>query len=441
MDLKRKNFLIAGLGRTGIETIKFLIGKGAKVKATDINSFDILPNEISELIDSGLEVETGKHSENFLNWSDIVILSPGISFNTQFVKEAIRKNKEVISEIELAQFFITKPIIAITGSNGKTTTTSLISSILENNNYKVFTGGNIGIPLITIADKDQDFDYIVLELSSFQLQGTKSFKPYVAIFLNISPNHLDHHANFEEYLNSKMKIFKNQNSNEWAIINRSNENIENLLSDIGSNIVSFGNIPDSELKVVNKEVHTRKNIYDLSKIKLIGAHNLENAMCAIAVSEITNCNKEKTIEAITNFKSLPHRIEFVKNLNGVKIYNDSKSTSPGATLKALESITSPIILLAGGKDKGISFEILKETVNKKVKHLILFGESKFRMKEQIGKCVNTTVTNNLKDAVNEAISHSSSEDSILLSPACSSFDMFTSYEERGKEFKEIVKNI
>lgn len=442
MDLKNKNFLVAGLGKTGIESAKFLARNGANIKATDIKPFYQLPVEVTELVDKGYEIETGKHTDETIDWSDTVILSPGISYGTELVQKALRKGKEVISEIELAHEFISKPIIAITGSNGKTTTTCLVGEILKQNGFNVFIGGNIGIPLIEIAGKDSDFDYIVLELSSFQLQGTKSFKPHVAVLLNISPNHLDHHADFNEYLDSKMKIFSNQTINDWSIVNTNSNQIKNYVKSINSNKFLFGNNTESDsISFEEKMVHLKDEKYDLTNMKLIGKHNLENAMCAIAVSKILNCNKEKTVEAIVNFEPLPHRIEFVEDTKGVKVYNDSKSTSPAATLKALESISAPIILLAGGKDKGASYKILKETVRKKVKHLVLFGESRIRMKEEIGNSVNTTLTDTLENAVTEAFLHTGQNDSILFSPACSSFDMFSSYEERGKEFKRIVKSI
>lgn len=442
MKLNNKRFLIVGLGKTGIETLKFLKSKGGLVRATDISALEQLSEEVKELIDAGYEIETGSHSEENLVWADVVIPSPGVSFNTPFIQKAIELEKEVISEIELAYRFLKKPIIAVTGSNGKTTTTSIIAQILKRNGKNIFLGGNIGTPLITIAEKDGNLDYLVLELSSFQLQGTKNFKPFIALLLNISPNHLDHHSNFDEYFYSKMKIFSNQTENEWAILNLNDKKIKEFSKNLEAKKIGFGNnSSQDEITLRNDEVYFRNEVYNLKGIKLIGKHNLENAMYAIAATKILGCEKDKTVEAIVNFNPLPHRIEYIGTINGVKIYNDSKSTSPGATLKALESLNQPIILLAGGKDKGISYEILRDTINKKVKHLILFGESKLRMKKQVAKCVPATLADSLEEAVKSALSNSKENDSLLFSPACSSFDMFKSYEERGREFKKIVENL
>ncbi len=443
METNNKNYLVVGLGKTGIATLEFLTHRGLNARGTDsspVSSFD--QNKIKNLTGSGIEIEFGSHSESYLEWADELIISPGVSVNTPFLVKAKNYDKNIVSEIEFATGFIGTPIIAVTGSNGKTTTTTLISEILNNSGFNIFTGGNIGTPLITVADSADKYDYIVLETSSFQLQTTDKFRPYISIFLNISPNHLDHHDDFEEYFQSKTNIFKNQTHDDWAIINCGDDTLNNYSKNIKARIVSFGSNSEHENITLNEyTVEFWDEYYDLNKIKLIGGHNLDNAMCAIAAAKIAGCNKDIIEKTILEFSPLPHRIEYIGRHRGVNVYNDSKSTSPGATLKALDSITPPIILLAGGKDKGTDYKVLYGPLNKKVKHLVLFGEAKKRMNQQLGTSVNTSIAESLEEAVEKAFSNSSEDDSILLSPACSSFDMFSSYEERGEVFKKIVQNI
>jgi len=430
------------MGKTGIETIKFLHNKNIEARGTDKSSSDKLPEEVGELKNSGINIEIGTHSDDYLNWCDEIILSPGISLTTPFISKAASLGKKITSEIELASRFIEQPIIAITGTNGKTTTTSLIGEILSRAGFNVFVGGNIGTPLISMVDDASQYDFIALETSSFQLQTIDKFRPYISVFLNISPNHLDHHRDFNEYFMAKLNIFKNQTESDWAIINTSGELMNDYLSEIRAHTVTFGGEGSNDISVTeNTTITFRNDTFHLKGLRLKGFHNLENAMCAIAVAKIIGCDNPVIVETVKNFKPLPHRIEFIGKHLGIDVYNDSKSTSPDATLKAIESISPPIILLAGGKDKGTDYSVLKNTLNSKVKHLILFGEAKTRIKEQIGDCVCITVTNNLEEAVKTAFSVSAESDTLLFSPACSSFDMFHSYEERGEEFKKIVENI
>lgn len=441
MDLRNNNFLIIGLGKTGIETAKFLHREKAKVKASDYSKFEKLPGEISELIDLGIEVETGKHSPEILEWADILVISPGVSFNTKIIADARRKGKKVVSEIELAHYFISKPIIGITGTNGKTTTTSLISEILINSGINVFTGGNIGTPLVSIAGNDSKYDYILLELSSFQLQGVINFRPQIGAILNISPNHLDHHESYGEYVESKFNLFKNQKKTDWAVFNNEDELIKSKSSEFRGNKVSFGKSSDCDIHYQDSAILSNKSSYELKNVKLLGKHNIENIMAAIAVSEIVECSSEIIQDSINNFKPLPHRIEYISTVRGVRIYNDSKSTTPDSTIRAIESFDSPVILLAGGKDKGVNYEVLKNIIETKVKKLVLIGEAKNKMKKQLGSYTDTVLADNLKDALEIALLNSEPSDTLLFSPACSSFDMFNSYEERGRIFKEIVQGI
>ena len=399
--------------------------------------------EQARILDSlGVKLESGGHgTETFLS-ADTIILSPGVPFNIPPVREALRSGIEVISEVELASRFIDKPIIAVTGSNGKTTTSTLIARILEKNGKNVFLGANIGTPLVSIAEDTGKYDVLVLELSSFQLQGIDKFRPDVAVVLNVSPNHLDHHASFEEYAESKMKIFSNQTENDWYIYKSDDEVIKEYLPHVKSKKVPFGDASfEDGVSYDGRMVNYRGEMYDISGAKLSGSHNVENIMAAIAATRILGCDPQLIREAVMEFSPLPHRNEFLGEIKGARFYNDSKSTSPGATLRALESLPPPIILIAGGKDKGVSFDPLKDMIKKKVKKLVLMGEARFTMERNLGGLVDTVLADSLEDALDKTIENLESGDTVLFSPACSSFDMFNSYEERGRRYKEIVRNI
>ncbi|MEX0999286.1 MAG: UDP-N-acetylmuramoyl-L-alanine--D-glutamate ligase [Thermodesulfobacteriota bacterium] len=442
MELKDRKILVVGLGKTGRHTLNFLLNKGAVLKVSDSSPIDKIKEIVKELQSKGVEVEAGTHTEETFLWAQTIVLSPGVPFSIPQVRKAIAQGIEVISEVELAWRFIDTPIIAITGSNGKTTTSTLIASILERNGKRVFLGANIGTPLIQIAEDSDEFDILVLELSSFQLQGIKDFKPHIALVLNISPNHLDHHESFDEYVEAKMKICSNQSEDDWFIYNNDDEVIKKYLPKVNSQKVPFshGNAREG-VSFNGSQITFRDHNYDIGSTKLLGIHNIENMMAAIAGTAILGCDPVLIQDEINNFEPLEHRNEYVGELSGVKVYNDSKSTSPAATLRALESIPSPIILIAGGKDKGVSFEPLKKLVDEKVRLMILIGESKQRIKAELGEKVPSELADSLREALQITKNNIQAEDTILFSPACSSFDMFNSYEDRGMKFKEIVKNI
>lgn len=442
MELKGRKILVVGLGKTGIETLEFLVGKGAVLKASDMTPPGKIPKEALRFRDVGVEIEAGGHKLETFLWADTIVLSPGVPFGIAPVKEAVNRGIEIMSEVELAWRFIKKPVVAITGSNGKTTTSTLIARILEAAGKKVFLGANIGTPLVTVAGRDDVYDFLALELSSFQLQGVSTFRPHVGVLLNISPNHLDHHESFDEYAESKMKMFSNQTPGDWAVYNFDDEQVKKRSRIIGSKRVPFGKTPvEGGVFFDGAYVKFRGESYDLRGMKLVGTHNIENAMAAIAATRILGCEPDLIETETLDFDPLPHRIEFVRKVKGAAFYNDSKSTSPGAALRAVESFPAPIILIAGGKDKGVSYDILRDEIRRKVRLLILFGESKFRMREELGGEAETLLSPTLDAAVNEAFMNAARGDTVLFSPACSSFDMFDSYEERGRMFKKIVENL
>lgn len=442
MELKDKKILVVGLGKTGLETALFLNERGAEVRVSDASPKENLEKEIGLLSEKAIDVESGGHTEETFLWPELIVLSPGVPFSIPEIKRAQEEGIDVISEVELASKFITKPIIAVTGSNGKTTTCSLIAEILEKCGKKVFLGANIGTPLITIAGKDEQYDVLVLELSSFQLQGVSTLRPDISVLLNISPNHLDHHESYEEYIESKMNIAASQIGSDYFIYKSDDEEINKRLSSVKAKKIPFGNKPSENGVFYNNCcVIFEGDMYELFGMKLMGMHNIDNVMAAIAATRLFGCEPSPIRKAILDFEPLPHRNEYLGRISGAHFYNDSKSTSPGATLSALKSMKPPVILIAGGKDKGVSYRDLIEAVNEKVKLLVLIGEARQRMDKELSGEVPAIQAESLEGAIDVVIENIEPRDTVLFSPACSSFDMFSSYEERGRRYKEIVENI
>ncbi|MXW43835.1 MAG: UDP-N-acetylmuramoyl-L-alanine--D-glutamate ligase [Candidatus Dadabacteria bacterium] len=442
MDLDENRFLIVGLGITGVETSKFLHSKGASVKATDSREAGELGPVVEKLAAGGVEIRCGTHAPEFFEWADTIVLSPGVRFDLPEIRNAQVAGKTVISEIELAWNFLSKPVIGITGTNGKTTTTSLLSEMLKRSGIKIFTGGNIGTPLISVAEKDDEYDFLLLELSSFQLQGIKDFSPHIAVILNISPNHLDHHSSMEEYEAAKLGLFANQKENDWAVFNADDPAVLKGSDSFRAKKISFGTGQEkTDVYCKEDEIVFGELSFYLRNSALVGEHNKENIMAAVAVAGVLGCQRDPVQKSINEFRPLPHRMEFVLTTRGVDVYNDSKSTTPFATLRAIESLSPPIILVAGGKDKGIDYNCLKDAVASKVKALVLIGETREKMRAQLGDLAQTTCADSLKEATQNAFELSNAGDTLLFSPGCSSFDMFGSYEERGNLFKEIVRDV
>ncbi|MCY3624534.1 MAG: UDP-N-acetylmuramoyl-L-alanine--D-glutamate ligase [Candidatus Dadabacteria bacterium] len=442
MDLDENRFLIVGLGITGVETSKFLHSKGASVKATDSRETGELGPVVEKLAAGGVEIHCGTHAPEFFEWADTIVLSPGVRFDLPEIRNARVAGKTVISEIELAWNFLSKPVIGITGTNGKTTTTSLLSEMLKRSGIRIFTGGNIGTPLISVAEKDDEYDFLLLELSSFQLQGIKDFSPHIAVILNISPNHLDHHSSMEEYEAAKLGLFANQKENDWAVFNADDPAVLKGSNSFRAKKISFGTGQEkTDVYCKEDEIVFGELSFYLRNSALVGEHNKENIMAAVAVAGVLGCQRDPVQKSINEFRPLPHRMEFVLTTRGVDVYNDSKSTTPFATLRAIESLPPPIILIAGGKDKGIDYNCLKDAVASKVKALVLIGETREKIRAQLGDLAQTTCADSLKEATQNAFELSNAGDTLLFSPGCSSFDMFGSYEERGNLFKEIVRDV
>jgi len=443
MDLKSKKVLVVGLARTGVSTAKFLVSEGARVRVSDSSPGDKLTKSLEELKGLDLEIETGRHTEEWFTNADLIVVSPGVPLEIKPLKAAHGKGVEIISEIELASRFIDAPIIAITGTNGKTTTTTLIGEILKKSGKRAFVGGNIGNPLIEYVIEGKKADFIVAEISSFQLEGIREFRPFISILLNITEDHLDRYPSMDAYIQAKGLIYRNQRSADFAVINSDDILVKRLTKGIQPQKIGFsrereivGGIYCTDGKICSS---LRGNaVYETERFRIKGGHNIENAMASIAACEIAGCLRDDIQEAIEAFHGLPHRVEFVADIEGVSYYNDSKGTNIGATMSALAGFKGNVILLAGGKDKGGDYGVMAPLIQEKVKGMILFGEARGKINHSIGGYTDTVLVANLKEAVEVAGRTAVKGDTVLLSPACSSFDQFSGYAERGRKFVELV---
>jgi UDP-N-acetylmuramoylalanine--D-glutamate ligase len=447
MDFTGKKIVIIGMGKTGIATARFLGKQAARVTVIDEKPFDQWSGEFKQIAQEKW-LEIGNYNARILTGACIIIPSPGVPPDNVLLVEALKKNIPIISEIELAYLVLKVPLIAVTGTNGKTTTTTLLGEILRYSGQKVFVGGNIGTPLIEYVDGSQKEDFVVAEISSFQLQWIKKFRPFIAVLLNITCDHINYHGSFAEYRRIKTKVFANQTKADFAILNAADPEQEDIDKIINAQVVKF-----SSKRVLQKGIFIKKNSivlrmpganeeqYPLSIINLPGLHNVENVMAAVMAARLCGCSQENIITAVSAFHGLPHRIEFAGEKNSVKFYDDSKGTNVGSVVRALETFAQPVILLLGGRDKDGDFESLKPLIASKTKKVILFGEARDRIESLIGKDKPVLKETKLRQAVESAYRSARSGDVVLLSPGCASFDEFANYKERGNYFKDVVRNL
>ncbi|MGV8057167.1 MAG: UDP-N-acetylmuramoyl-L-alanine--D-glutamate ligase [Smithellaceae bacterium] len=447
MDLKGKKIVIIGMGKTGIATAKFLGSQGGRVVVTDEKPSGDWDGQCEHIANEKW-LETGAYNAGILNGADMVIPSPGIPPYNEILAAAVANKIPVISEIELAYRFIKKPIIAVTGTNGKTTTTSLLGEIFTRAGKPAFVGGNIGNPLIEYAGTLQKEDFVVAEISSFQLQWIEKFHPFVAILLNVTCDHINYHGSFDEYRRIKGRVFANQNKSDFAIFNAEDPAQESMIHNINSKIAQFSSareVPQGiylkDDALVFKMFDGSREQYPLSMIKIPGLHNVENVMAAVMAARFCGCSRTGIIDAITDFRGLPHRIEYAGEKKSVRFYDDSKGTNVGSVLRALDTFSEPVILLLGGRDKDGDFDTLQSVLKKKAKKVILFGEARDRIGELIGTEVSSEKRQTLREAIESAYESAEAGDVILLSPGCASFDEFRNYKERGNFFKEVVRNL
>ncbi len=448
MNLKNKKVLVVGLARTGMATVRFLAGRGARVVVSEAKTTSQLGASRQALEDWVEQWELGGHTVPFFLGADWIVVSPGVPMDLEPLTVARARGIPVISEVELAFRFLRRPLIAITGTNGKTTTTTLIGEMLRASGKSAFVGGNIGNPLIGFADGPQTEEWAVAEISSFQLEGILLFRPMISALLNLTEDHLDRYSSFEEYCTAKGKVFLNQKEEDTALLNADDPLTLAFAHRVKSQVVLFSrerSVPFGCFMeagtVFFQDTDGRKERFPLERMKIKGTHNLENLMAAIGVSKICGCSKEAVQKVIDEFQGLEHRLELVREINGVKYFNDSKGTNVGSVVKSLMSFQEPVVLIAGGKDKGGDYGPLKDLMAQRVRGMVLIGEAQDRIFAALGDLTETVKVNTLEDAVKWAASRAQAGDIVLLSPACSSYDMFENYQERGKRFKAIVRGL
>ena len=447
MQLANKNILIVGFGVSGIATARFLKNKGAFVTVTDIAREEDLGSCVQTVREMGVETEPGKHRIETFEKADLIVLSPGVPHTILPIKRAEEKGVAVIGEIELACRFIREPIVAVTGTNGKTTTTVLLGKMLENSGFTVFVGGNIGNPLINYVNEEKKAEIVVAEISSFQLDTIDTFRPKVGVLLNISEDHLDRYPDFAAYARAKARIFENQRHTDTAVLNASDPLISSIAGNILSQKLFFNPAAKTEENAIieNAIIDGRKIIFrDGSQLfctHLTGRHNIENASAAALAAIAAGGTVEGIQSALNDFHGLPHRLEYVATINNIGYFNDSKATNVNATARALETFSDPVILIMGGRDKGGDYYPLNNLVQKHVKELILMGEAKEEIKSTLGHIKPTKIVSTMEDALFQAYNTAAPGDVVLLSPACSSFDMYDSYAERGEVFRKAVSKL
>ena len=451
MNLKNKNILLVGLARTGISTIKLLSKLEANIVVNDIKDEEKLKDILLELKDiKNAKYILGSHPENLDN-IDLAIVSPGVPLDLPFILKLKDNNIEVIGEVELAYRLSKNPIfIGITGTNGKTTTTSLVGEIFKSDNKETYIVGNIGSPVIETVESTSENSYLITELSSFQLESIVDFKPKVASILNFSPDHLNRHHTMENYISAKANIFKNQDENDFSILNYDDKEVRKLSSKCNGQVIFFSRKEKLDKGVYLDEndnivINIDKKIVLLNKkeLSLPGNHNLENCMAAIAMSYVSKINLETLKYVLKTFKAVEHRLEYVKTLNDVIFVNDSKGTNPDSTIKAITSYENPIILIAGGYNKESDFNELLEVGKENIKALVLMGETADIIEQCAKEKDYKTIirVNNMKEAVEASYKIAESGDIVLLSPACASWDMYKSFEVRGIDFKDNVNSL
>ncbi|HZK38514.1 MAG TPA: UDP-N-acetylmuramoyl-L-alanine--D-glutamate ligase [Clostridia bacterium] len=452
MNLKNKRVLVVGLAVTGVPLVKVLCGLGADVIVNDLKEEKNLRDSIDELSNLNVDYVLGKHPQTIdsLGHIDLMVVSPGVSLEIPFIQEIKNRGIEIIGEIELAYRLSKGHIIAITGTNGKTTTTALVGEIFKNAGKNTHIVGNIGIAFICKALETKEDDIVVIEVSSFQLESIVDFHPQVAAFLNLTQDHLNRHGTMANYETAKLNLFKNQTEKDFAIINYDDLRVREITKKLRAAKIYFSRKEHLERgvfvvddKVVFANDGDKKEIISIDDIYIPGKHNLENALAAISISIAMDVDMEPIIHTLKTFRGVPHRVETVDMINGVKFVNDSKATNVDAAIKAIEAIDAPILLLAGGLDKGTGFEDLINAFNGKVKHMFVYGETAQKLLETAGKLNFNFITevNDLEEAVDNAYKMSSAGDTILLSPACASWDMYKSFELRGEHFKDIVAKL
>ncbi|MGA3034144.1 MAG: UDP-N-acetylmuramoyl-L-alanine--D-glutamate ligase [Terracidiphilus sp.] len=447
MELKGKKVLVVGLGKSGLAAALFLRHKGAQVTVSDVRSAESLAKEIPALLEEGIMVEAGGHGLLTFRRQDLIVVSPGVPLDTPELAQARKLGLPIIGELELAARFLKGKILAITGSNGKTTTTVLTGEILKEAGYPTLVAGNIGVAVVGLVDESTDNTWSVLEVSSFQLESTVEFHPAIAVILNITPDHLDRHGTFENYAQAKERIFAAQDASDHVVLNADNSRTAQAAAHTCSPVYWFSIehpvSPGAWVEdgwVVYRAVAGGpvEQIMPLGKIPLKGEHNVENVLAAVCAARLAGAPAEVIARAVEKFQSVEHRLEFVATINGVEFYNDSKATNVDATAKAVAAFPGGIHLILGGKDKGSDYTTLSPLLRARVRAVYTIGSAAAKIESQLGGVTSIQPCGTLANAVGAAASAARPGEVVLLAPACSSFDQFENYEERGRVFKQLV---
>jgi UDP-N-acetylmuramoylalanine--D-glutamate ligase len=440
-DYQNKRIVVIGAGKSGLALVRYLVNKGATVALSDRRTAEQI-DDLDSLDGLTLRYDLGGHSLDLFEQADIVAVSPGVPLDIEPLKRAQSCNIPLLGEIEIASKGITAPIIGVTGTNGKSTTTTLIGLAFEAWSKKTFIGGNLGHPLLNACS--QELDIAVVELSSFQLETIDTFQPQIGLLLNLSADHLDRYPDLEGYFQAKMQLFANMSKNNFAVLNADDQDVCRLSGQIEATKVWFsaqGRLVQGLVRLGDRLVWNWNDAditLPLSELKLTGEHNIENAMAALIPALLQGCPAALAWKAICSFSGLEHRMQLVRELDGVRWYNDSKGTNVGSVVKSLSGLGDGVVLIAGGKDKGGDYSPLRRLLEQKVKHLVLLGEAAKRMAAELAGACDMSIVENMDAAVIVARDLSNDGDSVLLSPACSSFDMFSCFEERGEYFEKLV---
>lgn len=447
IDLEGKRVLVVGLARTGTVTALFSAGYGATVTATDEKPESELAETAARLRAAGVKLEFGAPPEATFLDQDLIVLSPGVPANLPALEVARAAGVPVWSELELAWRFLRGKLVGITGSNGKTTTTSLVAHILKTAEIETLVGGNIGVPLLALVESSKDSTVTVAEISSFQLETIAEFRPEIGVLLNLTPDHLDRHASFDDYAKAKMRMFENQLERDAAVLNADDPEVTRRMPS-GQHVYWFSRekrvasgtflrdgqvffrTEGAEIPVVRRD-----------EIPLPGEHNLENVLAACAAAYLAGAEPAAIVNGVKTFRGVEHRLEFVAEIGGVSYYNDSKATNVDASLKAIEAFPGPLIVILGGKDKGAPYAPLREPLRERGRLAITIGAAAEKIASELEDAVALRHAGTLERAVEIAIAAACAGDTVLLAPACSSFDQFENYEQRGRVFKELVKRL
>ncbi len=447
IELRKMRVLVVGLARTGVATALFCAKHNASVTATDLRSESELGDAVAQLSEAGVVLEPGGHREKTFLAQDLIVVSPGVPANELLLESARSKKITVWSEIELAYRFMEGELIGITGSNGKTTTTTLVHYILATAGRTAFLAGNVGTPLISFVEQMNADTISVAELSSFQLELISKFRPDIGVFLNLTPDHLDRHGNMESYAAAKARIFENQTELDAAVLNADDAATVGLAPKkpqvfwfSRKKMVKQGACVRGEDIVI---VHHGKEepVMKVAEIPLAGAHNVENVLAAVMAARLSDVDAATIAKAVKSFAGVEHRLEFVREVGGVKYYNDSKATNVDATLKALDAFPGRILVILGGKDKGSDYTVLQKPLREKAILALLIGAAADKIESQIAGSVAIERAGTIERAVEIASQAAQSGDVVLLAPACASFDQFQNYEHRGRVFKELVQRL